>query len=82
MKQAIRMYAAVVAVTVLAAAGCGRGAQSSNESAPAAGGTASSTGEPATPPVTEYPRPEKPSKAYRIGVSIPHLANPHYVGQA
>jgi ABC-type sugar transport system substrate-binding protein len=76
------MYAAVVAVTVLAAAGCGRGAQSSNESAPAAGGTASSTGEPATPPVTEYPRPEKPSKAYRIGVSIPHLANPHYVGQA
>lgn len=30
----------------------------------------------------EYPRPAKPSKAYTIGVLVPHLSNPHFVGQA
>ncbi len=29
-----------------------------------------------------YPRPPRPSKQYTIGVLIPHLSNPHFVGQA
>ncbi|MBC7335347.1 MAG: hypothetical protein H5U01_03605, partial [Clostridia bacterium] len=29
-----------------------------------------------------YPRPPKPSKQYTIGVLVPHLSNPHFVGQA
>jgi ABC-type sugar transport system substrate-binding protein len=29
-----------------------------------------------------YPRPPKPTKQYTIGVSIPQLSNPHFVGQA
>ena len=62
----------------LAIAGCGRGTQSSQEAAPgAAAGSAA-----AVQAVTEYPRPPKPSKQYKIGIAIPHLANPHYVGQA
>ena len=32
--------------------------------------------------VDDYPRPPKPSKAYSIGVLVPHLSNPHFVGQA
>ena len=65
----------------LAIVGCGRGTQPSQESAPAA--TTAGSGEPAaTRAVTDFPRPAKPAKRYRLGVSIPHLANPHYVGQA
>jgi ABC-type sugar transport system substrate-binding protein len=30
----------------------------------------------------EYARPPKPSKQYTIGILIPHLSNPHFVGQA
>ena len=33
-------------------------------------------------PGDEYPRPPKPSKQYTIGVLVPHLSNPHFVGQA
>lgn len=33
-------------------------------------------------PGEEYARPAKPSKQYSIGVLVPHLANPHFVGQA
>jgi ABC-type sugar transport system substrate-binding protein len=62
----------------LAIAGCGRGTQSSQEAAP--GAAAASVA--AVQEVTEYARPPKPSKQYRIGIAIPHLANPLYVGQA
>jgi len=30
----------------------------------------------------EYPRPAKPAKQYTIGVLLPQLSNPHFVGQA
>ena len=30
----------------------------------------------------DYPRPPRPAKQYRIGVVLPHLADPHFVGQA
>lgn len=30
----------------------------------------------------EYPRPDKPAKQYSIGIVLPHLSNPHFVGQA
>lgn len=30
----------------------------------------------------EYARPEKPARQYTIGVVLPHLSNPHFVGQA
>jgi ABC-type sugar transport system substrate-binding protein len=36
----------------------------------------------AAPPVTDYPRPARPARQYRIGVAVPHLSNPHFVGQA
>lgn len=29
-----------------------------------------------------YPRPSKPSKSYTIGVLVPQLTNPHFLGQA
>jgi ABC-type sugar transport system substrate-binding protein len=62
----------------LAIAGCGRGTQSSQEAAPGAAAAPAT----AVQAVTEYARPPKPSKQYKIGIAIPHLANPHYVGQA
>ena len=73
-----RLRCALVALAAVAVCGCGRGTQPSQEVAPAA----SNASAPSTPAVTEYARPAKPAKAYRIGISIPHLANPHYVGQA
>lgn len=33
-------------------------------------------------PGDEYPRPPKPAKQYTIGVLIPQLSNPHFIGQA
>ncbi len=67
---------AAVAAAAIVLAACGGGTQKPE--------TTSTTTAPAAPQqaVTEYARPPKPSKSYRIGVSIPHLANPHYVGQA
>src|SRR4029078_5855490 len=70
--------AAMIAFAAMTLSGCGRGAQTSQEVSPTVAPTPAQT----TQAVTEYPRPPKPSKAYRLGVSIPHLANPHYVGQA
>jgi ABC-type sugar transport system substrate-binding protein len=67
----------VLAAVVIAA--CGRGTQPSQETAAGTPGPAQAT---AVQAVTDFPRPAKPSKPYRLGVSIPHLANPHYVGQA
>ncbi len=61
----------------LAIAGCGRGSQPAQEAA-----TPTAQQAAAAPAVTEYARPPKPSKQYKIGIAIPHLANPHYVGQA
>jgi ABC-type sugar transport system substrate-binding protein len=81
MKQ-IGRYGALVALAALAMFGCGRGTQPSNEATPAAAAISSTGAGISAAPVTEYARPPKPSKQYRIGVAIPHLANPHYVGQA
>jgi ABC-type sugar transport system substrate-binding protein len=61
--------------------GCGRGTQPSQEVSSGVTPGSSAAASPAAA-VTEYPRPAKPSRQYRIGVAIPHLANPHYVGQA
>jgi len=36
----------------------------------------------AAEPGDDYPRPPRPSRAYSIGVVLPHLSNPHFVGQA
>lgn len=36
----------------------------------------------AADPGDEYPRPAKPAKPYKIGVLLPQLSNPHFVGQA
>jgi len=35
-----------------------------------------------TQPGDEYPRPSKPAKRYTIGILLPQLSNPHFVGQA
>ena len=74
--KARRLSIALAALMIVA---CGR--TQSNNAQPSAA-PAASNAVANTPAVTEYERPPKPSKAYRIGISIPHLANPHYVGQA
>jgi ABC-type sugar transport system substrate-binding protein len=76
-RAALLVLAAVVMMT-----GCGRGTQPSENAAPSVAPASSSAAPASAAPVTDYPRPPKPSKPYRIGVSIPHLSNPHYVGQA
>jgi ABC-type sugar transport system substrate-binding protein len=78
MQVLMKKGAALMVLGALALAGCSNGSQSSQETARGS----SSPPAPATPPVTAYARPPKPSKQYRIGIAIPHLANPHYVGQA
>jgi len=75
----LRRLRVLIALAALVVIGCGRGTQPAQESASVTPGAAQSA---AVQPVTEYARPAKPSKSYRLGVSIPHLANPHYVGQA
>jgi ABC-type sugar transport system substrate-binding protein len=37
---------------------------------------------PAAEPGDEYPRPAKPAKQYTIGVLLPQMSNPHFIGQA
>jgi len=78
----LRALSALTAVTAVVVLGCGRGAQPSQETGQAAAADPAAASAAASVPVTEYPRPAKPSRAYRIGVAVPHLANPHYVGQA
>src|SRR5436190_10164041 len=80
MHERMTRRAALIAVAAVALVGCGRGKQTAEETAPTA--TPASASAPAAPAVTDYPRPAKASKPYRIGVAIPHLSNPHYVGQA
>ena len=36
----------------------------------------------AVEPSDEYPRPPKPAKQYTIGVLLPQMSNPHFIGQA
>lgn len=67
----------LLVLAAAAATGCGIGVE--DKTAPA--GAASPAPEQAAA-VTDYPRPPKPAKAYRIGIALPHLANPHFVGQA
>jgi ABC-type sugar transport system substrate-binding protein len=58
------------------------------EPAPQAGKPAAQSAAPAKPaakasePGDEYPRPPKPAKQYTIGVLLPQMANPHFIGQA
>jgi len=78
MKGWMTRRSALVALGAFAIIGCGRGTQSSQEAAPGAAAASAA----AVQAVTEYARPPKPSKQYKIGIAIPHLANPHYVGQA
>src|SRR6266850_6027796 len=82
MNELIRKRGALTALAAVVMLGCGRGTQPSQEVAPGVTPAQPAGGAAATAPVTDYPRPAKPSKQYRIGVAIPHLSNPHYVGQA
>src|SRR5256885_409406 len=82
MKNLMKRRGALIALAAVAVLGCGRGTQPSQEVTPGATPASSSAASTSAAAVTEYARPPKPSKQYRIGVSIPHLANPHYVGQA
>jgi len=82
MNELIRKRGALIALAAVVMLGCGRGTQPSQEVAPGVTPAQPAGGAAATAPVTDYPRPAKPSKQYRIGVAIPHLSNPHFVGQA
>jgi len=62
-------------------------AQATPSRVPATSGSAAKTPtapKPATPaePGDEYPRPPKPAKQYTIGVLLPQMSNPHFIGQA
>ncbi len=79
MNELMKRRGALIALAALAVLACGRGTQPSQE---VASGVTPAASTAATAVVTDYPRPAKPSRQYRIGIAIPHLANPHYVGQA
>ena len=79
MNELMKRRGALIALAALPVFGCGRGTQPSQE---VASGVTPAASTAATAVVTDYPRPAKPSRQYRIGIAIPHLANPHYVGQA
>jgi ABC-type sugar transport system substrate-binding protein len=81
MNALVRRRSALIASVALAVVACGRGEQSSGGSA-AVAPAATAQSAASVQPVTEYARPPKPARQYRIGIAIPHLANPHYVGQA
>ncbi|HKC54943.1 MAG TPA: hypothetical protein VKC35_02430, partial [Vicinamibacterales bacterium] len=81
MKERIERRGALIALAAVVILGCGRGTQPSQDVSPGVT-PAPSADVAAASAVTEYPRPAKPSRQYRIGVAIPHLSNPHYVGQA
>jgi ABC-type sugar transport system substrate-binding protein len=82
MKRLDRQCGVLISLAAVVILGCGRGTQPSNDVAPGTAAAPSSEAGAATAPVTEYPRPPKPSRQYRIGIAVPHLSNPHYVGQA
>jgi len=82
MNERMRTRGALVALAAVVVLGCGRGTQPSQEVTPGVTPASSSAASTSAAAVTEYARPPKPSKQYRIGISIPHLSNPHYVGQA
>jgi len=81
MKERIERRGALIALAAVVILGCGRGTQPSQDVSPGVTPVPSAD-VAATAAVTEYARPAKPSRQYRIGVAIPHLSNPHYVGQA
>jgi len=60
-------------------AACGGKPASTSETTPGGGVRRQASG---PEPGGEYPRPAKPSRSYTIGVVVPHLSNPHFVGQA
>ncbi len=82
MKEVMRGLGALIALAAVAVLGCGRGTQPSQSVTTGVAPAGSAEVATASAAVTDYPRPPKPSKQYRIGVAIPHLSNPHYVGQA
>jgi ABC-type sugar transport system substrate-binding protein len=82
MNERIRRRGALIAFAAVTMLGCGRGTQPSQDVPPGVTPAPSTGIAAATAEATDYPRPAKPSKQYRIGVAIPHLSNPHYVGQA
>jgi ABC-type sugar transport system substrate-binding protein len=60
---------------------CGKAPVPTDE-APVTASQAEAPGAQGVEPGGEYPRPPKPSRPYTIGVVLPHLSNPHFVGQA
>ena len=82
MTQLMKRRMALVALVTAASFGCGRSTPQSQDVAPGAAPPPTADSGAATKAVTDYPRPGMPAKQYRIGVAIPHLSNPHYVGQA
>ena len=78
----VRGCRALIALAAVAMLGCGRGTQPSPDAAQGAAPAQSTEVGAGSSPVTDYPRPPKPSRQYRIGIAVPHLSNPHYVGQA
>jgi ABC-type sugar transport system substrate-binding protein len=63
----------------LVLAGCGGRPTSTTETTAAAGVPRQASG---PEPGGEYPRPVRPSRSYTLGIVVPHLSNPHFVGQA
>ena len=69
MNELMARRTALIAIASAAILGCGGGTQPSREVAPAA--TPGAARPPAaTQAITDYPRPPKPSRQYRSGLSI------------
>jgi ABC-type sugar transport system substrate-binding protein len=75
----------LVALAAACIVACACGTKPSQEAATSASpvhSTETGDGSTIVTPVTDYARPPKPSRQYRIGIALPHLSNPHFVGQA
>lgn len=80
----------LVGLCVMTMLGCGGGQPSQTDTvrsqpAEVSADRSSAPGAPSTPDgegSADYPRPPKPARPYRLGVVIPHLSNPFFVGQA
>ncbi len=79
-----RPLSTIVAPVLLIALCAGVALAASAQTAQKKPAAAAKTTQAAKPsqPGDEYPRPPKPAKHYTIGVLLPMLSNPHFVGQA
>jgi ribose transport system substrate-binding protein len=79
----IKRFVSIFLLPALMLVLCAGWAQAqASKSAQAAKAKAAEAAKSAKPAEATLPRPHKPAKSYTIGVLIPQLSNPHFIGQA